>query len=316
MNAFISYSHQDKNYLDLLHKHLSQLTREELINTWTDEEIKAGSNIDQGVSKSLQNAKLFLALLSPDYIDSEYCYEKEFKTALSKEENGELIIVPIIVEPCDWLNTPFKKFKALPKDGKPVSEWKNMNTAFLNIIQELRALLTEPSGLIHLPTKEKKVSSTNYKIKKDFDSIQKMDFQEETFRNIKEHLRENISELNSLENILARITKDEKDKFEAILVNRNKINNESVLTLTTDATSAIPRINFNNSDFTISYSTGEKRYRNHGNSFNLLDDEYDLFWQKFSLESFNNSNSKKKLTYIDIVDEIWIEWLNSVGIEF
>ncbi|WP_298247330.1 toll/interleukin-1 receptor domain-containing protein [uncultured Christiangramia sp.] len=316
MNAFISYSHQDKNYLDLLHKHLSQLTREELINTWTDEEIKAGSNIDQGVSQSLQNAKLFLALLSPDYIDSEYCYEKEFKTALSKEENGELIIVPIIVEPCDWLNTPFKKFKALPKDGKPVSEWKNMNTAFLNIIQELRALLTEPSGLIHLPTKEKKVSSTNYKIKKDFDSIQKMDFQEETFKNIKEHLRENISELNSLENIRARITEDEKNKFEAILVNRNKINNESVLTLTTDATSAIPRINFNKSDFTISYSTGEKRYHNHGNSFNLVDDEYDLFWQRFSIESFNNSNSKKKLTYIDMVDDIWIEWLNSVGIEF
>lgn len=316
MNAFISYSHQDKNYLDLLHKHLSQLTREELINTWTDEEIKAGSNIDQGVSQSLQNAKLFLALLSPDYINSEYCYEKEFKTALSKEENRELIIVPIIVEPCDWLNTPFKKFKALPKDGKPVSEWKNMNTAFLNIIQELRALLTEPSGLIHSPTKEKKVSSTNYKIKKDFDSIQKMDFQEETFKNIKEHLRENISELNSLENIRARITEDEKNKFEAILVNRNKINNESVLTLTTDATSAIPRINFNKSDFTISYSTGEKRYHNYGNSFNLVDDEYDLFWQKFSLESFNNSNSKKKLTYIDMVDKIWIEWLNSVGIEF
>ena len=191
-----------------------------------------------------------------------------------------------------------------------------MNTAFLNIIQELRALLNEPSGLIHLPTKEKKVSSTNYKIKKDFDSIQKMDFQEETFKNIREHLRENISELNSLENIRARITQEEKDKFEAILVNRNKINNESVLILTTDATSAIPRINFNNSDFTISYSTGEKRYHNHGNSFNLVDDEYDLFWQKFSLESFNNSNSEKKLTYIDMVDEIWIEWLNSVGIEF
>ena len=188
MKAFISYSHRDEDYLKLLHRHLAQLKRDNLIDAWTDEKILAGDNLNNEISSSLENAQLFIALLSPDYINSSYCYEEEFKKAQAMQSLGKLTIVPVVLEPCDWKNTPFAQYKALPKDGRPVSDWSNENNAMLDVIQNIRKLV---SGFSEEPASSTKKSfslPTNYKVKKDFDSLQKMDFQDESFIKLKELL--------------------------------------------------------------------------------------------------------------------------------
>ncbi len=140
MKAFISYSHKDEQYLDRLKVHLVQIRREEKLIDWTDKDIYAGAHLDSSISKGLDSSQLFIALLSPDYIASGYCYQKEFTRALELAESESLIIIPVIVEPCDWLSTPFSTFKALPKDVKPVSDCANRNTSFLDITQALGKL--------------------------------------------------------------------------------------------------------------------------------------------------------------------------------
>lgn len=59
---------------------------------------------------------------------------------MQRHTAGTIKIVPVVVEPCDWQSTPLGGLNALPKDGKPVSEWQNINTAFLDVIQNLRKL--------------------------------------------------------------------------------------------------------------------------------------------------------------------------------
>ena len=102
MKAFISYTHTDEKYLKRLQVHLTQMKREALLESWTDNEISAGENLSERIESNLNDSEIFIALLSPDYIASNYCYEKEFQTALKKLEKKEIIIVPIICEPCDW----------------------------------------------------------------------------------------------------------------------------------------------------------------------------------------------------------------------
>src|SRR4051812_39789735 len=99
MKAFISYSHKDSDMLAVLHKHLTQLQRDGLIQTWTDHEIPAGGKFDVQIDSTLEQSELFIALLSPDYIASNYCFDKEFKKALQMQEQGKLIVVPVILEP-------------------------------------------------------------------------------------------------------------------------------------------------------------------------------------------------------------------------
>ncbi|HET6630751.1 MAG TPA: toll/interleukin-1 receptor domain-containing protein [Woeseiaceae bacterium] len=143
MKAFISYSHHDESALDRLHTHLAMLRREGRIVDWFDREILAGGVLDKEITKQLETCYLFLPLVSPEFLASNYCYETEMARALERHDAGEVRVVPIIIEPCDWTASPLRKLKALPKDGKPVAEWTNQNTAFLDVVTELRRIVSE-----------------------------------------------------------------------------------------------------------------------------------------------------------------------------
>lgn len=75
--AFISYSHADELALERLVKHLAVLLREKTLVQWFDQKILAGGTIDAEISKQLEACDLFLALVSPDFLASNYCYERE-----------------------------------------------------------------------------------------------------------------------------------------------------------------------------------------------------------------------------------------------
>lgn len=313
MKAFISYTHKDDHMLQLFHTHLIQLKRENIITTWTDEDILAGGKINDEINISLHDSQIFIALLSPDYIASNYCYEKEMQTALEKEKKGDIIIVPVIVESCDWHNTPFADFKALPKDGKPISTWENKNTAMLDVIQNLRKLLSQ-SLVNTLPENNfNQIEFTrNYRVKTDFDSIQKLEFLESTFKEVKEFLGRYLEEIAQLDNIKTRILNDSDTNFECLLVNRNKIDTEAQLTLSTkeDSSSSIAifnRMGFEGQQLFYSISKTKNPL---SSRFVLSFDEFHLFWKKMDFYP----SDQKEFTSKEIADEIWNELLNNVGI--
>lgn len=312
MKAFISYSHQDSEMLTLLHKHLTQLQRDSIISAWTDRDIKAGGKLDQNISSALDNSAIFIALLSPDYLASNYCYEKEFKKALEMQAQG-MLIIPVIVEPCDWLNTPFKDFKALPTDGKPVSTWENKNNAFLDIIQNIRKLVSLPNGAdipLQITTPQNTVGR-NYRVQKDFDSIQKIEFTEKTLHEIKDYLTRYIEEIVKLDNIKSRTLMNNNKEFESILVNRNKISTESQLKVSIVEENSSSMF-YRSNEKQITYSFNGNKMRDLGKTFTLSNDDYHMFW--LSNDYSRSSQMAKELSSKEITELIWNEWLESVGI--
>jgi hypothetical protein len=141
MNAFFSYSHPDIDALQRLKTHCSVLLREGKITLWFDREITAGSLFSRQISAQLESSDLFIPLVSPDFLSSHYCYNREMKRAIERSRRGVMTIVPVILEPCDWKSSPLRHFKALPRDGKAISTWSNENEALLDVVTELRRLL-------------------------------------------------------------------------------------------------------------------------------------------------------------------------------
>ena len=139
VRAVISYSHDDSDFLDKLHKHLAALIRQKLLTTWTDRQILAGV-IDDHVDKAWAEADLYLLLVSSSFINSNYCYEREFKRALERSRRGETIIVPIILRECDWEIPELKQFKALRTDGRAIisRHWHSEDEAFADVVSGLR----------------------------------------------------------------------------------------------------------------------------------------------------------------------------------
>lgn len=149
--AFISYSHRDEKPLDRLHTHLAMLRREGMISAWYDREILAGDDVDQEVGSNLDGSDIFLALVSPDFLASDYCYEREMTEALKRHEDGSIRIIPIILEPCDWKSSPLGKLKALPKDGKPIEPANSPNEVhhgFSELIKSAGALILNKNRVL------------------------------------------------------------------------------------------------------------------------------------------------------------------------
>src|SRR6266567_4431093 len=143
IEVFYSYSHKDEKLRQRLENHLTILKNEGLISGWKDADITAGAEWDDEIKKHLNAAKIILLLISEDFLASKYCYDIEMKRAMERHERGEARVIPIILHEVDWSRAPFGKLKALPKDGKAVSSWRNRAQAFKNVALGIRNAIEE-----------------------------------------------------------------------------------------------------------------------------------------------------------------------------
>jgi len=141
LETFCSYSHCDEKLRNKLEAHLAVLKSEGLISSWHDRLIGPGSEWKNCIDSHLNSAAVILLLVSADFLASKYCYDVELKRALERHEEGCARVIPIILRPCDWKNSPIGKLQALPKDGKPVTSWRPRDSAFTDIIDALRKVI-------------------------------------------------------------------------------------------------------------------------------------------------------------------------------
>jgi len=141
INVFISYSNKDKDLLDEFIKHLAILERQGKITAWYDSLIKAGEEWQTQIEKQLESAQIILLLISPDFMASDYCYEIEMQQAMTRHNQGTARVIPIILRPSNWIDSPFSMLQVLPKDAKPITQWSDRDTAFLNVVEGIRKAL-------------------------------------------------------------------------------------------------------------------------------------------------------------------------------
>lgn len=140
IKLFYSYSHKDEELRDQLQVHLALLTRQEIITASYDRDINAGEEWAGKVDEHLNSADIILLLVSPDFIASDYCYDTEMQRAMQRHEAGAARVIPVVLRPCDWPSATFGKLQALPRDGRPVTTWKDRDEAFLSISQGIRRI--------------------------------------------------------------------------------------------------------------------------------------------------------------------------------
>ena len=141
IKVFFSYAHEDKKLREELDKHLGALKRSGLIVTWYDRAIQAGMPWEDEIHSRLNSADLVLLLISHHFIDSDYCYSLEMHRALERHDAGEARVIPIILSPVLWEDTPISRLQALPRDGRSITECRNRNAAFMKVVQDIREVV-------------------------------------------------------------------------------------------------------------------------------------------------------------------------------
>ena len=202
---FFSYSHVDENLRDQLEIHLASLRRQGLISSWHDRRIMAGEDFGDAIDNHIDTSDVILLLVSPDFIASDYCYEREMKRALERHERGDARVVPVILRPCDWHDLPFGKLLATPKDGRPITKWPNVDEAFQDVVSSIKGALKQ-RGQNAKPSTARvadasKMASTlpprssNLRIKKQFTDLDKDRFRHDGFEYISNFFENSLQEL-------------------------------------------------------------------------------------------------------------------------
>ena len=143
VEVFFSYAHKDEAYRNELEKHLSLLRRQGLITAWHDRHILPGTDWAQAIDEHLEGASVILLLISADFLASDYCYGLEMQRALRRHQTNEARVIPILLRPVDWNNSPFAHLQALPNDAKPITAWHNRDEAFTDVAAGIRRVIEE-----------------------------------------------------------------------------------------------------------------------------------------------------------------------------
>lgn len=138
---FFSYSKYDRLLLDELLVFLAPLTQKGLIQTWNDHDLLGGEEWDNSIRQQLAAADIIVLLVSARFLATKYIWEVEISKAMQKHEQGEAKVIPIILNHCDWTDTPFSKLNALPRKGTPIADYDNKDKAWNEIVQSLKKVL-------------------------------------------------------------------------------------------------------------------------------------------------------------------------------
>lgn len=313
VRAFISYSHHDAAALDRLHVHLAGLQREGKVETWYDREILAGDVLEDEISRELEAADLFLLMVSPDFIASDYCVEREMQRALERHDADEARVVPIIVEPCDWATMPqLRQLKAVPRDGVAISEWANANNAYLNVVQEIRRIVDASGSAAPEPADEKPSPTLSqqgiprYRVKRDFDEIDRSEYRDAAFATIKDYFRRAIDEISSVDGLRGRFVDKGANSFGSTVVNHGRQQGTAHIT-----------VHSHNAGFALGdiyYSFNENAGSNTANGgFHVSSDEYEQF---LVMTMSILGNGPDRLGPEQAAEYLWNEFIEQAGITY
>jgi len=140
---FYSYSHKDAELRARLEVYLAPLRHKGKIVEWHDRKIEPGTDWNAEISSHLDTANLVLLLLSPDFLASDYCFGVEVDRCLARLKTGTLRVVPILLRPCLWKESPFSELQIIPRDARPLGPSSDSEERWNDVALEISQIVRE-----------------------------------------------------------------------------------------------------------------------------------------------------------------------------
>lgn len=112
------------------------------IEIWEDGLLEPGIDWDLEIKNKLNTAHIVLMLVSANFLTTNYIWNIEVQDTLVKQQKGDVTALPIILSPCAWTQTALAKFQALPRKGRPISDFSNKDVGFLEVVNGVNSVIS------------------------------------------------------------------------------------------------------------------------------------------------------------------------------
>ena len=115
--VFISYSHLDEAWKDLMLPHFKHLERLGVLEVWNDRDIGHGADWYAVLKDKLEQTRFAVCLVSANFLSSRFCMEEEIPYLLQRQAERGVLVLPVLVEDCLWeAERWLSRTQMLPRD--------------------------------------------------------------------------------------------------------------------------------------------------------------------------------------------------------
>ncbi len=153
--VFISYSHKDEKWKDLLIPHLKTYQNLGHLDVWDDRRIQHGQDWHDEIKEAMEKASFAICLISADFFASEFIFNEEIPYLLEKRKNEGMPILPVLIRQCGWDAIPWlKRIQMFPRDSKCVAKdyLGNEDEVFNDVAKNIHNLATDPAFTLPSPS--------------------------------------------------------------------------------------------------------------------------------------------------------------------
>jgi TIR domain len=120
--VFISYSHEDRIWLNKLQTMLRPLERKGKISVWADTEIEAGVRWMEEIRTALHSASVAVFLVSPVFLASDFINEIELPELLVAAKKNNVRVMWILVSASLYEETGLRNYQAAHDISQPLDQ--------------------------------------------------------------------------------------------------------------------------------------------------------------------------------------------------
>ena len=157
VHVFVSYAREDKRWLDPEYRcnlipFLAESLRRYDVVFWYDSELKPGDVFKRQIEAEIDQAQIALLIVSQSFLNSEFIEQVEMPLIAERARRGETIVIPVLVEPCDWSDYPFLADRQMVPSANPLidfteseAKWAKVKFQILDGLKAQLKRIREPA---------------------------------------------------------------------------------------------------------------------------------------------------------------------------
>lgn len=140
--VFVSYAREDKKWLDPDYRFnlipfLIESLRKQNVVFWFDKELRPGDEFRQHIEAEIDQAQIALLIVSQAFLNSEFIEQHEMSRIENRAKQGQMIIVPVLVEPCDWSEYPILADRQMVPGAMPLIDFTESDPKWAKVKSEI-----------------------------------------------------------------------------------------------------------------------------------------------------------------------------------